>query len=55
MSKAGNILIVDDDEDILTASRLLLRRQFAEVVTCNDPVLIPTFLPNVRSTPFCSI
>jgi len=44
MSKSGNILIVDDDEDILTAGRLLLRRQFAEVVTCGDPVLIPELL-----------
>ncbi len=44
MSKSGNILIVDDDEDILTAGRLLLRRQFAEVVTCSDPELIPELL-----------
>jgi len=35
--KSGNILIVDDDEDILTASRLLLRREFASISTCNDP------------------
>ena len=41
MSKAGNILIVDDDEDILTAARLLLRRRFAEVVTCRRPERIP--------------
>ena len=37
VSKTGNILIVDDDEDILTASRLLLRREFASIWTCSDP------------------
>ena len=31
------ILIVDDDEDILTAAKLLLKRHFGEVVTCNRP------------------
>ena len=41
MSTQGNILIVDDDEDILTAGRLLLRRQFGSVVTCRDPERIP--------------
>jgi DNA-binding NtrC family response regulator len=33
MDRGANILIVDDDEDILTAGRLLLRRQFGDVVT----------------------
>jgi DNA-binding NtrC family response regulator len=37
----GSILIVDDDEDILTASRMLLRREFSHVATCNDPEEIP--------------
>ena len=41
MSRSGSILIVDDDQDILTAGRLLLRRQFADVVTCRDPEQIP--------------
>ena len=41
MSKHGNILIVDDDEDILTAGRLLLRREFAAVATCSDPEQVP--------------
>ena len=35
--RTGQILIVDDDEDILTAGRLLLRRHFAAVTTCRDP------------------
>ena len=41
---AGNILIVDDDEDILTASRLLLRREFGSISTCSDPQEIPALL-----------
>ena len=39
--RTGQILIVDDDEDILTAGRLLLRRNFAGVTTCRDPKQIP--------------
>ena len=46
MSKSGNILIVDDDLDILTAGRLLLRRQFGSVVTCSDPEQAPDLLAN---------
>jgi DNA-binding NtrC family response regulator len=44
MSKDGNILIVDDDLDILTAGRLLLRRQFGDVVTCSNPEQVPDLL-----------
>ena len=44
MSADGNILIVDDDEDILTAGRLLLRRQFGSVTTCKHPERIPELL-----------
>ena len=40
----GKILIVDDDEDILTASRLLLRREVGEISTCKDPNEIPGLL-----------
>jgi DNA-binding NtrC family response regulator len=40
----GNILIVDDDEDILTAGRILLRRRFAEIVCCQRPDDIPDLL-----------
>jgi DNA-binding NtrC family response regulator len=42
--KTGNILIVDDDEDILVAGRLMLRRNFAQVVTCNRPESIPELI-----------
>jgi len=42
--KAGTILIVDDDQDILTAGKLLLKRHFARVLTTNAPDHIPTLL-----------
>jgi DNA-binding NtrC family response regulator len=38
------ILIVDDDEDILTAGKLLLKREFAYVQGCSDPSQIPSLL-----------
>ncbi len=44
MVKTGNILVVDDDQDILTASRLLLRREFGEIHTCSDPGDVPELL-----------
>ena len=42
--KSGNILIVDDDEDILIAGRLMLNRNFAEVITCRRPETIPELI-----------
>jgi DNA-binding NtrC family response regulator len=42
--KSGNILIVDDDEDILVAGRLMLNRNFSEVATCRRPEDIPELL-----------
>jgi DNA-binding NtrC family response regulator len=42
--RAGRILIVDDDEDILTAGKLLLKRHFSQVSTCNLPEHIPQFI-----------
>ncbi len=44
MAKTGNILIVDDEDDILTAARILLRRQFGEVITCRKPDRIPDLM-----------
>jgi len=38
------ILIVDDDEDILTAGKLLLKREFGFVQTCSQPEQIPALL-----------
>jgi DNA-binding NtrC family response regulator len=38
------ILIVDDDADILTAARLLLKRHFDVVMTANQPQQIPALM-----------
>lgn len=38
------ILIVDDDADILTACRLLLKKHFDKVVTTNKPEFIPDLM-----------
>lgn len=37
LGKEHRVLIVDDDEDILTATRLLLKRRVGELLTCADP------------------
>ena len=42
--KPGNILVVDDDPDVLTAARLLLKRHFALVVVEENPNRIPHHL-----------
>jgi DNA-binding NtrC family response regulator len=44
VKKEGKILIVDDDEDILIAGKLLLKRHFSQVNTCNLPEHIPHFI-----------
>ena len=44
VKKEGKILIVDDDEDILTAGKLLLKRHFSQISTCNVPENIPLLL-----------
>jgi DNA-binding NtrC family response regulator len=44
VKKEGKILIVDDDEDILIAGKLLLKRHFSQVSTCNVPEQIPRFI-----------
>ncbi len=44
MANVGNILIVDDEDDILTAGRILLRRHFAEIVTCRRPDRVPDLM-----------
>ena len=46
MKKDGAILIVDDDEDILVAGKLLLKRHFSKVSVCNVPDNIPKLLGN---------
>lgn len=44
MKKEAHILIVDDDEDILVAGKLLLKRKFSQVDICNRPEQLPTLL-----------
>lgn len=44
MNEKTNILIVDDDRDILSACRVLLKKRFDEVVTCQDPRDIPSLM-----------
>jgi len=44
MSDSANILIVDDDEDILTAARLLLRRSVGKVIACRRPEEVPDLM-----------
>jgi len=42
------ILVVDDDNDILTAARLLLKRHFDAVITTNQPERIPALMAETR-------
>lgn len=42
--KKASILVVDDDTDVLTAVRLLLRPQVKEIVTEKNPENLPTLL-----------
>ncbi|MCI0692032.1 sigma-54 dependent transcriptional regulator [candidate division KSB1 bacterium] len=44
--KLGKILVIDDDEDVLLAARLLLKQHVALVQTEKNPQLIPTLLKN---------
>ena len=40
----ARILVVDDDQDILVAARLLLKRQFASVEVLREPTRVPALL-----------
>ncbi|MDT8398870.1 MAG: response regulator [Pseudomonadales bacterium] len=42
--QTGRILVVDDDPDVLTAARMLLKRHFALVQTEDKPTRIPAHL-----------
>ncbi|HOW85474.1 MAG TPA: sigma-54 dependent transcriptional regulator [Candidatus Aminicenantes bacterium] len=44
MNKTGKVLIIDDDEDILSAGRLLLKQHLAFVETTPNPDRIPALL-----------
>ncbi len=41
MSRSATLLVVDDDEDVLTAARLLLKAHFSRVLTTSRPEEIP--------------
>jgi DNA-binding NtrC family response regulator len=42
--RSGNILVIDDDNDVLYTARLVLRGLFENVDTLSQPDLIPKFL-----------
>lgn len=44
--KTGRILIVDDNEDVLRAARMFLKRHFMHIDTETNPELLPTLLRN---------
>jgi DNA-binding NtrC family response regulator len=44
MKKTGKVLIVDDNEDILNAGRMLLKQHLAVVDTEKDPARLPALL-----------
>ena len=45
-NKTGKILIVDDNEDVLLAAKLLLKNHFQSVTTENNPNVLPNLLSN---------
>lgn len=47
-TKTGKILIVDDNEDLLKAVKIFLKRHFLQVDTETNPELIPTLMQNER-------
>jgi len=44
MTQDGRILIVEDDEDVLSSCRLLLKKHFDNVTTSNTPAMIPQLM-----------
>jgi len=44
--KTGRILIIDDNEDLLKAARIFLKRHFGQIDLEKDPTLIPDLLKN---------
>ena len=48
MTRAATLLVVDDDEDVLTAARLLLKTHVARVLTSSDPTRIPALMAEHR-------
>ena len=48
MTIRATILVVDDDPDVLTAARMLLREHFQRVLTCEDPAEIESIMAGTR-------
>jgi DNA-binding NtrC family response regulator len=48
MMSRATILVVDDDPDVLTAARLLLRQHFEKILTTTDPNEIPGLIDSER-------
>ena len=46
VKKTGNILVVDDNEDLLLAARLFLKQHVSVVHTEQDPEKIPLLMNN---------
>jgi len=47
MSKIkGKILIVDDDKDVLTTARIILKQYFTDIITEENPQKLPDYLKN---------
>ena len=46
MQKKGRILIVDDNEDLLKAAKMFLKRHFLQVDLSNNPEAIPNMMMN---------
>jgi DNA-binding response OmpR family regulator len=44
--KQGKILIVDDNEDLLKAAKMHLKRHFAQVDTEKNPEALPALMNN---------
>ena len=45
-SKTGRLLIVDDNEDLLSAARIFLKRHFAQIDIEKNPESIPDLVHN---------
>lgn len=50
----GRLLVVDDNRDVLTALRLLLKEHVDTVHTAQDPSVIPTLLRDHSYDTICS-
>ena len=52
-SKTGKILIIDDNEDLLKAAKMHLKRHFAQVDTEKNPEAIPNLVSNESYDVIC--